>query len=219
MNRAMESKGFHASPSTMIPRHLLAAGQSQRTKQRSRVKEISEQLVAMIGQPFDSRKVRDVLGSLGVKRVSGPGAFSSSEEVIWIPKACVRIDIYQAQKLNGLTGSNYPDEEGWFVGSVQLLAPGSDDRIKTPFPGPLPMGLAIGSTPQDCIDAHGRPDLDEEHDRPGFSGRVLAWRKQHQNIAVTFAGQGRESTMISHTVCLIGCVGAWRYTHPEVFAP
>lgn len=183
------------------------------------MKEISEQLVAMTGQPFDSRKVRDVLGALGVKRVSGPGAFSSSEEVIWIPKASVRIDIYQAQKLSGLTGSSYPDEEGWFIGSVQFLAPGSDDRIKTPFPGPLPMGLAIGSTPQDCIDAHGRPDLDEEHDRPGFSGRVLAWRKQHQNIAVTFAGQGRESTMISYTVCLIGCVGAWRYTHPEVFAP
>jgi len=183
------------------------------------VKEISKQLVAMIGQPFDGKKVRDVLGSLGVKRVSGPGAFSLSEEIIWIPKASVRIDIYQAQKLNGLTGSGYPDEEGWIIGSVELLAPGSDDRIKAPFTGPLHMGLAISSTPQDCIDALGQPDLDEEHDRPGFSGRVLAWRKQHLNIAITFAGKGRESTMINHTVCLIGCIGAWRYTHPEVFAP
>ena len=172
-----------------------------------------------VGQPFDNKKVRDALGSFGIKRVSGPGAFSSSEEIIWIPKASVRIDIYQAQKLNGLTGSSYPDGEGWIIGSVQFLAPGSDDRIKAPFPGPLPMGLAIGSTPQDGIDAHGPPDLDEQHDRPGFSGRLLAWRNQQLNIAIMFAGKERESTMISHTACLIGCVGAWRYTHPEVFAP
>ncbi|WP_432725865.1 hypothetical protein [Variovorax sp. W6] len=183
------------------------------------MKEISEHLVATVGQPFDNKKIRDLLGPSGVKRVTSPGPFAGNEEIIWIPKASVRIDVYRAQKLNALTGASYPDQDGWLIGSVELLAPGSDDRIKVPFAGALPMGLSMGSTPQECIDAHGQPDLDEEHDRPGFSGRVLAWRKQDTNIAITFAGKGRESAMISHTVCLIGCIGAWRYTHPEVFAP
>lgn len=185
---------------------------------RVKEKEVSEQLVAMIGQPFDNKKVREVLAVLGVKRVANPDT-PLDTSIIWIPKASVRIDVYRSSELNELTGLSYPAQDEWIIGSVQFLAPGSDDRIKAPFPGPLPMSLAMSSMPQDCIDAHGLPDLDEEHERPGFSGRVLAWRKQGVNIAITFSGRAPECTMIDQTVCLIGCIGAWRYTNPEVFAP
>lgn len=181
-------------------------------------KELSEQLVAMIGQPFDNKKVRELLGTVGVKRVANPDT-PLNESIVWIPKASVRIDVYRSNELSALTGSSHPDRGDWIVGAVEFLAPGADDRIKTPFSGPLPMGLAMSSTPQDCIGAHGQPDLDEEHVRPGFSGHVLAWRKQGVNIAITFSGKDGGYTMINQTVCLIGCIGAWRYTHPEVFAP
>lgn len=81
------------------------------------------------------------------------------------------------------------------------------------------LSLTMQSTPQACIDAYGEPDLDEEHERPGFSGRVLAWRLPTTNRAITFAGLGDDGTMLSYTACLIGCIGAWRSTQPEIFAP
>jgi len=203
-------------------RHLMAPAKvmaHNNTEVRVEEKEEqSEQLIAMLGQPFDNKKIRQALGSLGVKRVPSPDG-TMSEDIVWIPKASVRIDVYRAQKLSALTGTDYPDHDGCLIGAVQFLAPGSDDRIKMPFPRSLPMGLAMSSRPQDCIDTHGQPYLDEEHERPGFSGRILAWRKQGMSIAITFAGKGRKSTMINQTVCLIGCIGAWRYTNPEVFAP
>lgn len=204
----------------MMLRHLMAPAKvmaHNNTEVRVKEKEEqSEQLVAMLGQPFDNKKIRQALGSLEVKRVPDG---TTSEDSVWIPKASVRIDAYRAQKLGALTGTDYPDQDGCLIGAVQFLAPESDDWIKVPFSGPLPMSLAMSSMPQDCIDTHGQPDLDEEHERPGFSGRVLAWRKQGMNIAITFAGKCRKSTMINQTVCLIGCIGAWRYTNPEVFAP
>lgn len=175
----------------------------------------------MIGQPFDNKKVRDVVAGLGVKRVgaadNGPGALSSS--IIWIAKAAVRIDVYRPKELSQLTATPFADSDVWLVGSVQFLAAGADDRIKTPFAGPLPAGLTMDSTPQDCIAAYGPADLDDEHERPGFSGRVLGWRKGGLNTAITFDYKGGGCAMLNHTVCLVGCMGAWRYTYAEVFAP
>ncbi|QWP75391.1 hypothetical protein J5226_17425 [Lysobacter sp. K5869] len=178
---------------------------------------LSHSLIALLGQPFDHKHVRDLLRPLDVKRVASADS-PLSESIVWIPKASLRLDVYRSQPLNKLTGSNFSDP-GWIVGAVRFLAPGSDTRIKAPFPAPLPHGLTMASSPQACVDAYGAPDLDEEHERPGFSGRVLAWRRPTTNIAITFAGLGRDSAMIDHTVCLIGCIGAWRYSNPEVFAP
>lgn len=136
---------------------------------RVKEKEMSEQLAAMIGQPFDNKKVREVLATRGVKRVANPDA-SWDESIVWIPKASVRIDAYRPSKLNKLTGLSYPAQDEWIIGAVEFLALRSDDRIKSPFPSPLPMSLAMSSMPQGCIDAHGLPDLDEEHERPGSPG-------------------------------------------------
>lgn len=178
----------------------------------------SQQLIALLGQPFDGKAIRDVLAGFEVKRVAAPNS-PLSESIVWIAKASVRIDVYRPQQLSRLTGSACAAQADWLIGSVELLAPGSDSRIKAPYPGPLPQGLSMRSTPQACIEAYGRPDLDEEHERPGFCGRVLAWRSQATNRAITFAGRGDDSAMIGYTACLIGCIGAWRYTQPEIFAP
>ena len=187
--------------------------------QRSGVTQASEQLIALLGHAFDGKAIRDVLAGWEVKRVAEPNS-PLSESIVWIPKASVRIDVYRPQQLSKLTAAAcaaQPDD--WLIGSVELLAPGSDNRIKAPFPGLLPQGLSMQSTPQACIDAYGEPDLDEEHERPGFSGRVLAWRLPTTNRAITFAGLGDDGTMLSYTACLIGCIGAWRSTQPEIFAP
>lgn len=182
------------------------------------MKEPSEQLIEMLGQPYHPKNVQALLQSFGVKRMPSPNSYFN-DDIIWSVKSSIRIDLYRAPKINDLTGLQYTNQEGWIMGAIHFLAPGSDDRIKAPFPGYLPSGITMSSTPAESIEAYGQPELDEECEWPGFSGRILAWRKTGINIAIQYEDSENGGKMRSYQACLIGCIGAWRNDNPEVFAP
>ncbi|MGN4125515.1 hypothetical protein ACMGD3_10965 [Lysinibacillus sphaericus] len=183
-----------------------------------RMKEPSELLIDMLGHPYNQRNVQALLQSFGVKRMPAPNSYFN-DDIIWSVKTSIRIDIYRAPKINDLTGRQYTDQDRWIIGAIHFLAPGSDDRIKAPFPGKLPNGITMSATPDESIKAYGQPELYEECWWPGFSGRILAWRKQGINIAIEYADSEVDRVMRSYTACLIGCIGAWRDDNPDVFAP
>ncbi len=180
--------------------------------------EPAVQLIAMLGQPYHPKNVQALLQPYGVKRMPAPSSYFN-DDIIWCVKASIRMDIYRAPKLNELTGlqNTHPDE--WIIGAVHFLAPGSDDRIKAPYPGTLPDGITMSSPPEEPIAAYGPPELDEECEWPGFSGRIMAWRKPRINLALEYADAGGDRVLRSYTACLIGCIGAWKSDHPAVFAP
>jgi hypothetical protein len=180
--------------------------------------EPAVQLIAMLGQPYHPKHVQALLQPYGVKRMPVPSS-SFNDDIIWCVKASIRIDVYRAPKLNLLTGLQYTDPDEWIIGAIHFLAPGSDDRIKAPYPGALPEGIAMDSTPEEAIAAYGPPQMDEECEWPGFSGRIIAWRKPGINIAMEYEDQGEARVLRSCTACLIGCIGAWKSDNPEVFAP
>jgi hypothetical protein len=180
--------------------------------------EPAVQLIAMLGQPYQPKVIQALLQPYGVKRMPAPSSYIN-DDIIWCVKASIRMDIYRAPKLNELTGLQYTDSDEWIIGAVHFLAPGSDDRIKTPYPGILPEGITMNSAPEEPIAAYGPPQLDEECEWPGFMGRIIAWRKPGINIALEYADQGEDSVLRSYTACLIGCIGAWRNDNPEVFVP
>lgn len=182
------------------------------------MKEPSELLIEMLGHPYNPRNVQALLQSFGVKRMPTPNSYFK-DDIIWSVKTSIRIDIYRAPKINDLTGLEYTNQDEWIIGAIHFLAPGSDDRIKAPFSGKLPKGVTMSSTPDQSIKAYGQPEMDEECKWPGFSGRILAWRKPGINIAIEYADSEIDSVIRSYTVCLIGCIGAWRNDNPEVFAP
>ncbi|QPQ35647.1 hypothetical protein [Lysinibacillus sp. JNUCC-52] len=182
------------------------------------MKEPAELLIELLGQPYNPRNVQALLQSFGVKRMPSPNSYFK-DDIIWSVKTSIRIDIYRPPKINDLTGLNYTNQDEWIIGAVHFLAPGSDDRIKAPFSGKLPKGITMSSTPEQSIKAYGQPEMDEDCSWPGFSGRILAWRKSCVNIAIEYASSEIEKVMRSYTVCLIGCIGAWRVDNPEVFAP
>ncbi|MFF2093346.1 hypothetical protein [Paenibacillus sp. NPDC058174] len=182
------------------------------------MKEQSEQLIEMLGHPYNPKSVQGLLQSFGVKRMPKPNSYFN-DDIIWSPKSSIRIDIYRPPKINDLTGLQYTNQDEWIVGAVHFLAPGSDDRIKAPFSGYLPQGITMSSTPDEAIEAYDQPQLDEQCEWPGFSGRILAWRKPGINIAIVYEDSETSSRMISFQACLIGCIGAWRNDNPEVFAP
>ncbi len=175
----------------------------------------SELLVQTLGHTYDAKAIQSMLAPLGVKRMPQPSSYFN-DDIIWSAKASLRLDLYRAPKINDLTGLAYSPEDGWIVGAVHFLAPGSDDRIKAPYAGTLPGGLAMDTTPDDAIAAYGLPAMDEMTEWPGFSGRILAWRTPEINIAMEFEDGTR---LRSCTFCLIGCIGAWRNDQPEIFAP
>jgi len=180
--------------------------------------EPSEQLVEMLGQPYSPKSVQALLQSFGVKRMPSPNSYFK-DDIIWSVKSSIRMDIYRPPKINDLTGLNYIHQDEWIIGAIHFLAPGSDDRIKAPYPGYLPKGITMTSTPSESIEAYGQPDLDDSCEWPGFSGRILAWRKPGINIAIQYVDMETGYMMRSYTACLIGCIGAWRNDDPEVFAP
>jgi len=185
---------------------------------RTNMTEPSEQLVEMLGQPYSPKSVQAILKSFGVKRMPSPNSYFN-DDIIWSVKSSIRIDIYRPPKINDLTALNYINQDEWIIGAIHFLAPGSDDRIKAPYPGDLPKGITMESTPSDSIEAYGQPELDDRCEWPGFSGRILAWRKPGINIAIEYEDMETGYLMRSYTVCLIGCIGAWRNETPEVFAP
>lgn len=205
-------------------------------------KEPSEQLIEMLGQPYNPKSVQALLQPFGVKRMPTPNSYFN-DDIIWSVKSSIRIDIYRVPKINDLTGLSYSNEDGWIIGAIHFLAPGADDRIKSPFSGTLPNGIKMSSTPEQAIMAYGSPALDDECEWSGFTGRILAWRKSGINIAIEFEDGDNDQVidemievgndfaidrvadpeitrvMRSYTACLIGCIGAWRNDNPEVFAP
>ena len=158
------------------------------------MKEPSEQLIEMLGHPYNPRNVQALLQSFGVKRMPTPNSYFN-DDIIWSVKSSIRIDIYRAPKINDITGLTYTNQDEWIIGAIHFLAPGSDDRIKAPFPGYLPKGITMSSTPDESIKAYGQPELDEECDWPAFSGRILAWRKPGINIAIEYANSEIDSVM------------------------
>lgn len=182
------------------------------------MKEPSELLIDMLGHPYSPKNVQALLQSFNVKRMPSPNSYFN-DDIIWSVKASIRIDLYRASKLNDLTGLNYSNQDEWIIGAIHFLAPGSDDRIKTPFPGKLPKGISMCSTPDESIQGYGQPEMNEQCAWPGFSGRILAWRKSNINIAIEYVDREMNSVMRSYTACLIGCIGAWRDDNPEVFSP
>ncbi len=175
----------------------------------------SDLLTQSLGQPYNPKSIQTLLHPFGVKRMPSPSSYFN-DDIIWSAKASIRLDIYRAPKINDLTGLNYSPEDGWIIGSVHFLAPGSDDRIKAPFPGQLPEGVSMDASPEDAISTYGPPAMDEFTEWPGFSGRILAWRKPTLNIVMEYEEGSR---LRSCTVCLVGCIGAWRNDHPDIFAP
>jgi hypothetical protein len=182
------------------------------------MKEPSEQLIEWLGHPYSPKDVQALLQPFGVKRMPPPNSYFN-DDIIWSVKSSIRIDLYRAPKINDLTGLQYTNQDGWIIGAIHFLAPGSDDRIKAPFAGTLPLGITMSSTPNESIKAYGQPQLDEECEWPGYSGRLLAWRKPGINIVIEYAYTETDCVMRSCTACLIGCIGAWRNDHPDVFAP
>ncbi|MFJ7666729.1 hypothetical protein ACIQXI_06455 [Lysinibacillus sp. NPDC097195] len=182
------------------------------------MKEPSELLIEMLGHPYRPKNVQALLQSFGVKRMPHPNSYFN-DDIIWSVKASIRIDVYRAPKINDLTGLNYSSQDEWIIGAIHFLAPRSDDRIKAPFPGKLPQGITMCSSPDESIKVYGQPAMDEECCWPGFSGRILAWRKPGINISIEYADNDIDNLMRSYTACLIGCIGAWRDDIPEVFAP
>ncbi|OWA33980.1 hypothetical protein B9G55_16720 [Saccharibacillus sp. O16] len=177
--------------------------------------EPSDLLVQTLGQTYDPKAIQQMLLPLGIKRMPQPISYFN-DDIIWSAKASLRLDVYRAPKINELTAHSYSPDDGWIVGCVHFLAPGSDDRIKAPYAGTLPGGLPMDTAPGDAIAAYGLPAMDEMTEWPGFSGRILAWRTPTLNIAMEF----EEGTMLrSCTFCLIGCIGSWRDDQPEIFAP
>ena len=142
-----------------------------------------------------------------------------NDDIIWAVKSSICIDVYRVPKINDLTGLSYTNEDGWIIGAIHFMAPGADDRIKSPFSGYLPNGITMESTPDEAIKAYGTPALDEDCEFPGFAGRILAWRKSGINIAIEYEGIDNNRVMRCYTACLVGCIGAWRSDNPEVFAP
>lgn len=182
------------------------------------MKEPAELLIEMLGHPYSPKNVQALLQTFGVKRMSSPNSYFN-DDIIWSVKTSIRIDLYRAPKINDLTGRNYTAEDRWIIGALHFLAPGSDDRIKAPFPGKLPSGLTMSATPDQTIMAYGQPEMDEDSLWPGFTGRILAWRKPGINIAIEYTDSEISHVIRSYTACLIGCIGAWRNDHPEIFAP
>ncbi|RAI89722.1 hypothetical protein DET54_1135 [Paenibacillus pabuli] len=182
------------------------------------MKEPSEHLIAMLGQPYDSRRVQQVLQSFGVKRMPKASGYFS-DDIIWSVKSSIRLDVYRSPKLHELTGRDDLNTDEWMIGAVQFLAPGSDDRIHTPFPGQLPAGMTMNSTPDELIREYGQPALYEEGDWLGGSGPFLAWRESGINVAIEYETNEDGSAMTCYTACLVGCIGAWRKDYPEVFVP
>lgn len=182
------------------------------------MKEASEQLIAMLGQPYHPQSVQALLQPFGVKRMPKPSSYFK-DDIIWSAKASIRMDLYLPPKINDLTGRHYTSQDEWIIGAIHFLAPGSDDRIKAPFAGSLPGGLTMASAPSEFIQAYGLPEMNEACEWPGFSGQILAWRRPDMNIVMEYETGETGSTMRSYTACLIGCIGAWRNDHPEIFAP
>lgn len=182
------------------------------------MQEAAEQLIQLLGQPYQAKQVQALLQSFGVKRMPSPNSYFN-DDIIWSVKASLRIDLYRAPKINDLTGLQYTAEEGWIIGALHFLAPGADDQIKAPFAGILPKGITMSSTPDEAIQAYGPPALDEECWRPGYTGRILAWRQPSTNIVMDYEDNEGNLGLRSYTACLIGCIGAWRNDNPEVYAP
>lgn len=180
--------------------------------------EPAVQLIAMLGQPYDPKRVQALLQPYGVKRMSAPKS-TFNDDIIWCVKASLRIDVYRAPKLNLLTGLQYADTGEWIIGAVHFLASGSDNRIKVPYPGSLLKKIAMDSAPEEAIDAYGPPQMDEECEWPGFSGRIIAWRKSGINLVMEYEDKAEGRALRSCTACLVGCIGAWTSDNPEVFAP
>ena len=108
----------------------------------------SQQLIALLGQPFDGKAIRDLLAGFEVKRVAAPNS-PLSESIVWIAKASVRIDVYRPQQLSRLTGSACAAQADWLIGSVELLAPGSDSRMRKET-GPAWMSICAARSPRRC---------------------------------------------------------------------
>ncbi|RPK31215.1 hypothetical protein [Paenibacillus xylanexedens] len=133
------------------------------------MKKPSEHLIAMLGQPYDSRRVQQVLQSFGVKRMPKASGYFI-DDIIWSVKSSIRLDVYRSPKIHELTGRDDLNMDEWMIGAVHFLAPGSDDRINTPFPGQLPAGMTMNSTPDEFIREYGQPALYEEGEWLGGSG-------------------------------------------------
>ncbi|WP_339783604.1 hypothetical protein NSQ38_19405 [Paenibacillus sp. FSL R7-0313] len=182
------------------------------------MKEPSEHLIAMLGQPYDSKCVQQVLQSFGVKLMPKAGGYFN-DDIIWSVKSSIRLDVYRSPKIHELTGRDDLNTDEWIIGAVHFLAPGSDDRIHTPFPGQLPAGMTMNSTPDEFIREYGQPALYEVGEWLGGSGPFLAWCESGINVAIEYETNENGSAMTCYTACLVGCIGAWRKDYPEVFVP
>jgi hypothetical protein len=182
------------------------------------MEEASEELIGMLGRPYDARTIAGLLMPFGVKRMPSPSS-PMDDDIIWSVKASLRMDVYRPRALARLTGRTWAEDGAWIIGSIHFLAPDADSRIRAMFPGRLPSGVGMESTPQDLLAAFGPARLDEETGRPGHRGQLLAWRGLHTNMVAEYAQRQDSLSMSSFVVCLIGCIGAWRRDDPQVFAP
>ncbi|WP_339249146.1 hypothetical protein [Paenibacillus sp. FSL P2-0136] len=183
-----------------------------------RVEEPPVQLIGMLGQPYDPKRVQAVLKPYGVKRMPAAKSYFN-DTMISCAKASLRMDLYRIPKINELTGLQYTKPDDWIIGAIHFLPPGSGKQNEVPYPVILPEDITMNSSPEEAIAAYGPPQLDEECEWPGFSGRIIAWRGEGINIALEYEYSREGRVLRTYIACLIGCIGAWRSDNPEVFAP
>lgn len=77
-------------------------------------KEASEQLIELLGHPYNPKQVQALLQPFGVKRMPFPNSYFN-DDIIWSVKSSLRIDIYRAPKINIVIEYEHTDE-----GSVMI---------------------------------------------------------------------------------------------------
>lgn len=85
-----------------------------------RVEEPAVQLIGMLGQPYDSKRVQAVLKPYGVKRMPAPKSYFN-DTMISCAKASLRMDLYRIPKINVLTGLHYTNPDEWIIGAIHFL--------------------------------------------------------------------------------------------------
>lgn len=66
----------------------------ERANMNTNTKEPSEQLIEMLGQPYNPKSVQALLQPFGVKRMPSPNSYFN-DDIIWSVKSSIRFDIYR----------------------------------------------------------------------------------------------------------------------------
>ena len=178
----------------------------------------SRPLNAALGLRTDSEETARHFREAGLRKPKGEVQEFCSESISWYPKYSVRVNLYRGKTFSEFSCREVDSPTAWYIGGIEFLARGADDRIKATFSSILPCGLKMHDKPSAFVQCLGLPNLDTVLVWPGYRGRMLAWRREDSCIAVTFETDSLDSAVLTYSSCVLGCVGAWTETWPAVFA-